>query len=109
MVLFPWDALSSGVPMMLNEIDVIEVKKKELHHTRNSTMPTEIGQMVASLHFFCVAMMLCNIRVSVDSLQTSFHTKGLLLSRNNEVLLATLEGVMGGIDACQDGDNRIDV
>ena len=103
MVLFPLDATSSGISMMLNEIDVIEVKKNELHHARNSTMPTEIGQMAASLHFFCVAMMLCKIRASVDdSLISSFHAKGLLLSRTNEVFLATLEGVMGGIDACED-------
>ena len=65
-------------------------------------MPTEVGQMVARLYFFCVAMMLCNIRASVELLQASFQAKGLLLSRNNVVLLITLNGVMGGIDACQD-------
>ena len=52
-------------------------------------------------------MMLCNIRASVELLQASFQAKGLLLSRNNEALLITLNGVMGGIDACQGKDSGI--
>ena len=92
MVLFPRNVMSSGASMMLNEVDVIKVKKNDLHHTRSSAVPTEVGQMAASLHFFCVAMMLRSISSS----------KGTTLSRNNEVLLLTLNGVVGSIDACED-------
>ena len=39
--------MSSGASVMLNEVDVIEVKKNDPKHKRNSTMLTEVGQMVA--------------------------------------------------------------
>lgn len=51
MVLFPRNVMSGGASVMLNEVDVIEVKKNELHHTRSSTMPIEVRQMIASLLF----------------------------------------------------------
>ena len=38
--------------LMLNEVNVIEVKRNDLHHARNSTVKSEAGQLIACLHMF---------------------------------------------------------
>lgn len=52
MVVIQQDAMGGGSSVMVNEVDVIEVKKNDLRYTRTSTIPAEAGQVVASLHFF---------------------------------------------------------
>ena len=37
------------------------------------------------------------------SLPTSIQTKGMLLSRNNEVMIFTLTQMLGDVDTCVDG------
>ena len=63
------------------------MKRNDLHHARNSTVKSEAGQLIACLHMFCVALMLRKIMADSDALPTSIHSKGLLMSRNNEMLI----------------------
>lgn len=101
-VLFRKDAMDAGASLMLNEVDVIEVKRSELHHTKNSTAKSEAGQLIACLHMFCVALMLRKIMADSDTLPTSVHSKGILMSRNNEVLIITLTIPVGNIYNCEE-------
>ena len=66
MVLFPGNAMGSGGSIILNKVDVIEITKHDLHHARSTTVPTKTGQVIASLHLFCVALLLHKIIASPD-------------------------------------------
>ena len=101
-VLFPRDAMDAGASLMLNEVEIIEVKRNDLHHARDSTVKSEAGQLIACLHMFCVALMLHQIMAHSDTLPTSIQSKGLLMSRNNEVLIITLTVSVGDIHNCEE-------
>ena len=105
MTIFPHGVVGGGAPVVVNEeIHVVEVKRNDLRHTRSSTVPYEAGQVIATLHFFVVARMLRAIMAGTDPLSSSVQTKGLLISRNSNIMLFTLNQVVTGIDELGDTD-----
>lgn len=65
-------------------------------------MKNEGGQVIACLHMFCVALMLRKVMADSDTLPTSVHSKGLLMSRNNEVVIITLTVTVADIYNCEE-------